>query len=68
MSGDGVPDPDSTLPTGVAGRARFRVRTVQDVVVVDVDAAQSTELEPLIDEVALLIEDLDTYVAAVGHE
>ena len=38
------------------------------VVLVDVDAARPAELRPLLDELAVLIEDLDAVVAAVADE
>src|SRR5216684_3796734 len=66
----GAADPDAALPVGarLVDRARLRIRNIDDIVLVDVDAARTAELRPLVDEIAVLIEDLDTVVAAVAKE
>src|SRR6267378_2065686 len=66
----GAADPDAALPVGarLVDRARLRIRNIDDIVLVDVDAARAAELRPLVDEVAVLIEDLDAVVAAVAKE
>src|SRR5579871_161605 len=66
----GAADADAALPGAVrlVDRAGLRVGHVDDVVLVDVDAARPAELRPLVDEVSVLIEDLDTVVAAVAKE
>src|SRR5882762_476431 len=63
-------DPDAAFPVGarLVDRARLRIRHVDDVVLVDVDAARAAELRPLVDEIAVLIEDLDAVVAAVAEK
>src|SRR5258707_13192281 len=66
----GAADPDAALPVGarLVDRARLRIRHVDHVVLVDVDAARAAELRPLVDEVAVLIENLDAVVAAVAKK
>ena len=49
-------------------RARLGVGDVEHVVLVDEDAARPAELRPLVDELAVLVEDLDAVVAAVADE
>src|SRR5262249_27449925 len=46
----------------------FGVRNIDHVVSIDVDAARPTELEPLRDELAVLIENLDAIVLAITDE
>src|SRR5580700_7842935 len=46
----------------------FRIGDVDDVVLVDIDAAGTTELRPLVDVFAVLVEDLDAVVVAVPDE
>src|SRR5579862_9025877 len=43
-------------------------RDVQPIVAVDVEAARLAERRPLIEERAVLIEDLDAVVVAIGDE
>src|SRR5262249_52063318 len=72
--GDGaVADPadaNAALPAIVilGDRFRFGIGDVDDVVLVDEDAARPAELRPLVEVVALLIEDLDAVVLAVADE
>ena len=47
---------------------RFGVGHVDHVVLVDEDAARPAELRPLVDELAVLIEDLDPVVVAIADE
>src|ERR1700674_4275135 len=47
---------------------RFRVGDIDYVVLVDVHAARPAKLEPLGDELAVLVEDLDSVVLAVADE
>src|SRR5712691_5757772 len=63
-------DSDAALPAVVIARDRFRfrVRGVEVVVLVDVDAARPAELLPLIEEREVLIEDLDAIVVAIADE
>src|SRR5262249_59949419 len=61
-------DADAALPAGIRLAVRLRVRDVEDVTLVDVDAAGPSELLPLLEELAVLVEDLDAVVRAVGHE
>src|SRR5262245_4469974 len=70
---DAVADPsdaDAALPAVVVLRNRFRfgIGDVDDVVLVDEHAARPAELEPLVEIVAVLIEDLDAVVLPVGDE
>ena len=61
-------DVDAARPAGVALVVRLVVRDVQRVVGRNVDAARPSELRPLLQEVAVLIEDLNAVVVAVGDE
>src|SRR6266699_2210878 len=47
---------------------RLRIGHIDVVFLIDVDAAGAAELLPLIEEAAVLIEDLDSAVPAVGHK
>src|SRR5215831_15360766 len=64
----GVADADALLEARVGLAGRLGVGDVDLVVLVDPDAARPTELLPLGDEVAVLIEDLEAVVGAVGDE
>ena len=55
-------------PPVMRGGARLRIGAVEHVVLVDEDAAQAAELLPLLEELAVLVEDLEPDVAAVGDE
>src|SRR5256885_7476255 len=59
-------DPDPLLESRIDLIARGRVRDVEDVLLVDEDAARPSELAPIGDELAILIEDLNPAVRAVG--
>ena len=63
-------DADAALPAVVVlgNGFRFGIGDVDDVVSVDEDAARPAELVPLIEEVAVLVEDLDAIVLAVADE
>ncbi len=66
-----APDPDAAHEAHVAHAARVRrlgVGGVQDVVLIDVQPARTTELRPRGDVLAILREDLQAAVAAVAHE
>src|SRR5205814_9439066 len=65
-----VADPDAALPAGVipGDRARFGIGDVNVVALVDEDAARPAELRPLVDEVAVAIENLNAVVVAIAHE
>src|ERR1700676_36757 len=67
---EGASDADAPLPCGVieSDRARLRIGDVKHIVLIDEDSAGPAELPPFRDEFALLIEDLDAIVAAVGDE
>ena len=61
-------DPDALLEARIGLVGRCRVGDVDDVVLVDEDAARPAELLPLGEELAVLVEDLDAAVDAVGDE
>src|SRR6266850_2885344 len=63
----GAADEDAPPPSGVVLRIRRRVAGIDGSVVADEDRARSAKLLPLVDEVALLVEDLDAPVRAIGH-
>src|SRR6267143_4261450 len=68
FAGFELADADAAEPAGVRGDAvGFGVGDV-DEAVAQVDAARAAELLPLGDEAAVLLEDLDAVVAAVGDE
>src|SRR5262245_65413924 len=52
----------------LCNRFRFGIGHVNDVVLVNEDAARPAKLEPLVDVVALLVENLDTVIAAIGEK
>ena len=59
---------DAARPTRMALGIRLVVGHVQRVVLRDVEAARSAELRPLLEELAVLIEELDAVVVAVRDE
>ena len=63
-------DPNASLPAIMilCNRFRFGIGHVDDVVLVNEDAARPAKLEPLVDVVALLVENLDTVIAAIGEK
>src|SRR5258708_16909283 len=63
----GAADADAALPAVMILRdgLRFGVCHVDHIVLVDIDAARPAELRPLIDELAILIENLDAVVLPV---
>lgn len=68
MAGNGAANANATLPTRIGSRTRFRIGSVQHVVRVDKNSAQSTEMLPFSDEDAILLKNLDAHVAAIGHK
>src|SRR5215475_13019711 len=58
---------NAALPTVVifGDGFRFRIGDVDNIALVDVDAARAAELRPLVEIIAVLIEDLDAIVIAV---
>src|SRR6266403_851807 len=63
-------DPNASLPAIMilCNRFRFGIGHVDDVILVNEDAARPAKLEPLVDVVALLVENLDTVIAAIGEK
>src|SRR5262245_5322467 len=63
-------DANAALPVLVVTRDRLRlgIGDVDHVVLVDVDAARTAELVPLVEELAVLIEDLHAVVVAIADE
>src|SRR5712691_2576451 len=64
-------DANALLEAGVdlaAVVARLMVGRIDVVALVDVEAARAPELLPLLEEFAILIEDLDAVVGAIGDE
>src|SRR3954464_10523108 len=61
---------DAALPTVVVlgYRLRFRIGDIDHVLLVDEDTAWAAELEPLIDVVSILVENLDAIVLPVADE
>ena len=49
-------------------RLRFRIGHINHVILVDIDAARPAELRPLVDEIAVLIENLDAVVLPVTDQ
>src|SRR5258706_6312564 len=64
----GAADPDALLEARVGLVGRLRVGDVDAVVLVDPDPARPAELLPLGEELAVLVEDLEAAVGAVGDE
>src|SRR5579884_1893274 len=63
-----APPPSRVVAVLAFDVARFRVGDVEHVALVDVKPARPAELLPLGDEAAILVENLDPVVAAVGDE
>src|SRR5439155_10325767 len=62
-------DADAALPVAVLPRVvRLRVGDIQHIVFGDEEAARAAELFPFRDEVAILIENLQAAVVAIGEE
>src|SRR5262249_32946178 len=63
-------DPNASLPAIMilCNRFRFGIGHIDNVVLVNEDAARPAKLEPLLDVVALLVENLDTVIAAIGEK
>src|SRR5229473_3385709 len=63
-------DPDAALPAVMVPGNGFGlgIRDIDHVVLVDEDPARPAELVPLVEEVALLVENLDAIVVAVADE
>src|SRR5690242_1071164 len=49
-------------------RARFRIRHVNHVVLIDENPAGPAELPPFVDELSVLVEDLNAIITAVAHK
>ena len=63
-----VPMRTPVFQFGMPLRARLRVDRVQHVVARDEQSADPAELLELLEELAVLVEDLNPMVAAIGHE
>src|SRR5262245_1635098 len=61
-------DPDAPFEAGVPLRIRLRIAHIDYVVAVNKDSARPTELLPLREKFAFLVEDLDAAVAAVADK
>src|SRR3954453_3474233 len=61
---------DAALPTVVVlgYRFRFRIGDIDHVLLVDEDTAWAAELEPLVDVVSVLVENLDAVVLTIANE
>src|SRR4051812_24207383 len=72
LAGPRAADPNALVNAGQFVRAAvgsgFRVGDVDRVVGRDGDATRPSELPPLRDEAAALVEDLDAVVLAIAHE
>src|SRR6266446_780308 len=64
----GAADPDALLEARVGLVGRLRIGDVDGVVLVDPDPARPAELLPLGEELAVLVEDLEAAIGAVGDE
>src|SRR5262249_37145669 len=64
----GAADPDALLEAWIGLISRLRVGDIDLVVLVDPDTARPAELFPLGEELAVLVEDLEAAVGAVGDE
>src|SRR6185436_10143088 len=64
----GTADANALLPPGVGCRRRIRIDHVQLVVFVDEQAAGTAELPPLVEELAVQIENLQARVATIAHK
>src|SRR5215208_37086 len=63
-------DPDAAFPAIVvpSHRLGFRIRDVDDIVSVNIDSARAAELRPLVEEFAVLIENLDAIILPIADE
>src|SRR5262249_19589472 len=61
-------DADAAPHAGIYLRARGVVGYIDRVAGIDIDRGRPPEVFPLLDEVAVLVEDLDPVVAAIAHE
>src|SRR5258708_29303900 len=64
----GAADREPAPKAAIYSPSRFGIRAIKNVVLVDEEAARAPKLFPLVDELAVLIEDFDAVVAAVGDE
>src|SRR6266852_9400085 len=64
----GAADREPAPEAAIDSPSRFGIRAIKNVVLVDEEAARAPKLFPLGDELAVLIEDFDAVVAAVGDE
>src|SRR5258708_1624359 len=64
----GAADREPAPKAAIDSPSRFGIRAIKNVVLVDEEAARAPKLFPLGDELAVLIEDFDAVVAAVGDE
>src|SRR5215813_5478842 len=64
----GAADREPAPKAAIDSASRFGIHAIKNVVLVDEEAARAAELFPLGDELAVLIEDFDAVVAAVGNE
>ena len=64
----GASDADPAFPAGMTSHVRFGVGDVQDVVLVDIEAAGTAELRPLVEKLPILVENLDAVVGAVADK
>src|SRR5215470_16496573 len=64
----GAADREPAPEAAIDSPSRFGIHAIENVVLVDEEAARAPKLFPLGDEVAVLIEDFDAVVAAVGDE
>src|ERR1039458_474811 len=71
-AGFGAADAGAALPAGgvavTVAVGGFGIGDIEDVAVADVETAGAAELSPLIEEFAVLVEDLDAVVGAVADE
>src|SRR5713226_117416 len=64
----GAADREPAPEAAIDSPSRFGIRAIEHVILVDEEAARAPKLFPLGDELAILIEDFDAVVAAVGDE
>src|SRR5688572_3478938 len=68
LAGARAADAKALAPAGIVVVVGFRIDGVERVVAIDVEAADAAELIPRVEVLAVLVEDLDAAVAAIGHE
>ena len=68
LAGARAADAQALAPARVVVVVRLRVDRVERVVAIDVEAADAAELIPGVEVLAVLVEDLDAAVAAIGDE